>query len=295
MKIGYPCINLGIKCTASSTFRLASYSEERLIEAVRNNLGCLKRILAYNAMHGLMFFRISSDTVPFASHPVCTFDWAGHFRKELQSLGRFIKDNRMRISMHPDQFVLINALKYDVVERSIKELEYHCRVLDGIGLDRTAKVQIHVGGVYGNKGESITRFVECYTTLDKRVRRRLVIENDERLYSLRDCLAIHEKTGIPVLLDAFHHSILNNSKDLRQALTLAAQTWRRVDGVPMVDYSHQKEGHRTGTHTDSLDLARFRRFISETEGLNFDLMLEIKDKEKSALRALKILKKSSRP
>jgi len=294
MKIGYPCINLGIGCTANSTFRLASYSEERLTGAVRNNLNCLTRILAYNDRHGLMFFRMSSDMVPFASHPVCGFDWAVHFSRQLHSIGRFIRDKGMRISMHPDQFVLINARKDDVVERSIKELEYHCILLDGIGLNRTAKVQIHVGGVYGDKAESITRFAECYSTLNDRVRRRLVIENDERLYSLRDCLAVHERTGIPVLFDAFHHSILNNGEHLREAMELSAQTWGRQDGVPMVDYSHQKKGHRSGTHSGSLDLTQFRRFVSATGGLDFDLMLEIKDKQKSALRALRILKAAGR-
>jgi UV DNA damage endonuclease len=294
MKIGYPCINQGMGCTANSTFRLASYSEERLTGAVGNNLNCLTRILAYNDRYGLMFFRISSDTVPFASHPVCTFDWAVHFKKELRSIGRFIKDKRMRVSMHPDQFVLINAIKDDVVERSIKELEYHCALLDGIGLDRTAKVQIHVGGVYGDKGQSIKRFVECYKALDDRVRGRLVIENDDRLYSLRDCLTVHERTGIPVLFDAFHHSILNHGEHLREAIELSAQTWGRQDGVPMVDYSHQKKGHRSGAHSDSLDLTRFRRFVSATEGLDFDLMLEIKDKETSALRALRTLKSAGR-
>ncbi|MGB5924349.1 MAG: UV DNA damage repair endonuclease UvsE, partial [Syntrophobacteria bacterium] len=124
MKIGYPCINRGIGCTANSTFRLASYSEERLIQKVENNLDCLFQILQYNVQNGFYFFRISSDLVPFASHPVCTFDWASHFRGQFRKVGEFIRKHDIRISMHPDQFVVINSLKDDVVERSVWELEY---------------------------------------------------------------------------------------------------------------------------------------------------------------------------
>ena len=289
MKLGYPCINRGIGCTANSTFRLASYSEERLILTVQNNLECLSRILRYNAEKGFLFFRISSDIVPFASHPVCTFDWAGYFQQQFKDIGSFITEQSMRISMHPDQFVLINALKEDVVQRSVEELEYHCTVLDEMGLDSTAKIQIHVGGVYGDKGKATARFVERYQSLKEPLRRRLVIENDDRLFSLKDCLVVHENAGIPVLFDAFHHDCLNNGETVRQGLELAAATWRPEHGVPMVDYSNQERGHRLGTHAMAIDRSQFERFLVETRGLDFDIMLEIKDKEKSALKALEIL------
>ena len=290
MRLGYPCINREIGCTANSTFRLASYSEERLIHAVQNNLDCLGTILNYNVQQGLMFFRISSDVIPFASHPVCTFDWHGHFSSRLKSIGRFIKKYNIRISMHPDQFVLINALKDDVVERSVKELDYHCTLLDKMGLDSTAKIQIHVGGVYGDKASAMDRFIERYNSLSKSLKRRLVIENDHRLYSLKDCLSVHQKIGIPIIFDVFHHQCLCNGETLRQGLELAASAWKEADGIPMVDYSSQQRGQRPGSHAKSIDLQLFQKFLYETKGLDFDLMLEIKDKEESALKALKVVK-----
>ena len=290
MRLGYPCINREIGCTANSTFRLASYSEERLIHAVQNNLDCLGTILNYNVQQGLMFFRISSDLVPFASHPVCTFDWVGHFGGLLRKVGDFIREYNIRISMHPDQFVLINALKDDVVERSVRELDYHCTVLDNMALDSTAKIQIHLGGVYGDKGSAMDRFIERYTSLSKALKSRLVIENDDRLYSLKDCLSVHQKTGIPILFDVFHHQCLNKGETLRQGLELAASTWKKADGIPMVDYSSQQRGQRPGSHAKSIDLQLFQKFLYETKGLDFDLMLEIKDKEESALKALKVVK-----
>jgi UV DNA damage endonuclease len=290
MKIGYPCINRGIGCTANSTFRLASYSVERLIQKVKNNLDCLFKILQHNVQNGFYFFRISSDLVPFASHPVCTFDWAGHFRGQFRKVGDFIREHNIRISMHPDQFVVINSPKDDVVERSVWELEYHSTVLDEMALDSTAKIQIHVGGVYGDKRSATNRFIERYSFLSKSLKSRLVIENDDRSYRLEDCLSVHEKIGIPILFDTFHHQCLNNGETLRQGLQLSGSTWKESDGIPMVDYSSQQRGQRPGSHAKTLNRASFKKFIHETKGVDFDIMLEIKDKETSAFKALKILR-----
>lgn len=289
MKIGYPCINRSIGCTANSTFRLASYSEKNMIDRVGKNLDCLEKILHYNVDNGLMFFRISSDLVPFASHPVCRFKWRDYFKKEFKRIGNYTKKNKIRISMHPDQFVLINTPHKDVLERSKKELEYHCNVLDAMGLDSTAKVQIHVGGVYGERGKAIDRFVERYRKLPKLIRKRLAVENDDRLFNLEDCLGINNRTGIPVIFDSFHHECFNKGESFRQAVKAAQKTWKKKDGILMVDYSSQKKIARKGTHSYGIDMKHFRNFIKETKGLDFDMMLEIKDKEKSALKALKLL------
>jgi len=227
MKIGYPCINRSIGCTTNSTFRLRNYSKENLIEKLESNLNCLGKILEYNLKNNLLFFRISSDLIPFASHPICKFDWIDYFKEDFRKIGNFIKNNNMRISMHPDQFVLINSLKKDVTQRSIRELEYHCNVLDAMKLDDSAKVQIHIGGVYGNKKESIMRFIANYQRLPKMIKNRLAIENDERLYSLKDCLIISEKVDMPVILDTFHHRCHNNRETLREAIVQVQKRWQK--------------------------------------------------------------------
>lgn len=290
MKIGYPCINRSIGCTANSTFRLASYSDENLVSKVESNLKCLARILEYNIRNGLLFFRISSDIIPFASHPVCTFDWASYFKQEFRELGGVIRENDIRISMHPDQFVLINSLRRDVVEKSIMELDYHCRVLDAMKLNSSAKVQIHVGGVYASREKSAGRFIENYRLLPGAIRKRLVIENDDRSYGLQDCISLHKETGVPVVFDSFHHECLNNKERLIDAIRDAGETWQNADGILMTDYSSQEKGMRKGKHAESIDLGLFEKFMRETKEIDFDVMLEIKDKEKSALNALKLLK-----
>jgi UV DNA damage endonuclease len=294
MRIGYPCINRSIGCTASRTFRLVSYNEVRMRETIAGNLACLEKILAFNVHHGLLFFRITSDLVPFASHPVCTFPWQEEFAGELKTIGAYIRQHGFRISMHPDQFVLLNAMDERVLQRSIADLRYQVQVLDLMGLDPSAKVQVHVGGMYGDKQAAIERFLSQYDLLDTAIHERLVIENDERLYTISDCLAIHEQSGIPIIADAFHHSLLNNGESFLSLLTPVRNTWKGKDGVPMIDYSSQEPGKRFGAHATHIVEEDFRQFIKETLPADFDIMLEIKDKEKSALAALAIARDDPR-
>jgi UV DNA damage endonuclease len=294
MRIGYPCINRSIGCTSARTFRLASYTGERMRDTVNGNLACLEKILAYNIRHGLLFFRITSDLVPFASHPVCTFPWQVEFAELFEKTGHYLRQNGFRVSMHPDQFVLLNAQDTGVLRRSIADLRYQAQVLELMGLDSSAKVQVHAGGVYGDKPAAIDRFVKQYDLLDTVIQDRLVIENDERLYTLQDCLAIHERTGIPVIADAFHHSLLNNGERFLSLLGPVTKTWKAADGIPMVDYSSQEPGRRVGAHAGHIEAEDFRQFLKETRPLDFDLMLEIKDKEKSALEALALARDDPR-
>ena len=229
MKIGYPCINRSIGCSSGRTFRLASYSDERLITTVRENLRCLDAILRFNLASDLLFFRITSDLVPFGSHPVCTAPWEEIFAGEFMALGRFITDHGMRISMHPDQFVIINAKDPEIIGRSVAELRYHARVLDALHLDATAKIQIHVGGVYGDKEAAMERFCREYAHLDESILRRLVVENDDSRYTLADCLRIHDETGIPVLFDFFHHTVNPSGEGVAEAVERSGATWRSSD------------------------------------------------------------------
>jgi UV DNA damage endonuclease len=288
MRIGYPCINRTIDCTTNSTFRLKSYSETRLKQTVKNNLDCLRRILKFNLEHRLFFFRISSDLVPFASHPINRFNWQKYFQEEFEEIGEVIIKNRMRISMHPDQFTLINSIKNEIFERSKNELKYHAQILDLMKLDTSAKIQIHVGGVYADKEKSMERFLTRFNELDDSTIRRLVIENDDKLYDLNDCLKINGQIQIPVLFDVFHHQ-LNNSgnQKIEDSFRFTAKTWsEKRDGIPMVDYSSQEPNGLPRKHSETINIDDFRLFLKLTNPFDFDVMLEIKDKEKSAIKAI---------
>lgn len=294
MRIGYPCINLSLGCRPSRTFRLANLSWKRLRETLSGNLACLEEIVRWNAERGLLFLRITSDLVPLASHPENRFPWDEEFALDFARIGALMRSFGMRISMHPGQYTLLNSPRPKVGKAAVDDLLYHARVLDLLGLDQTAKIQIHVGGVYGNKKKAMERFVRAYEALPEGVKRRLVLENNERFYTLSDVLVLHRKTGIPVVFDFFHHELNPDGKTLAEALECQKETWGPEDGLPIVDYSSPLSGGRAGSHAHALDEERFRRFLEDSRPHDFDLMLEVKDKERSALKALELARDDPR-
>jgi len=290
MRIGYPCTNRTLGCRGSRTLRLASFSLERLDEIVSSNLRCLETMLHFNAEHDIRFFRISSDLIPFASHPEIEPPWRHLYARALADAGALIEHEGIRIDMHPGQYTVLNSPDEKVVKNAVRDLAYHVGVLDEMGLDQTAKVQIHLGGVYGDRDASVARFIARAKLLPETIRRRLVIENDERSFGLVDCLRVADGARLPVLLDVYHHRLKNDGESLADALAAAAETWSTADGIAIVDYSSPLPGGRFGQHAETLDDEHFRLFHEATSGADVDVMLEIKDKELSALRAVKILR-----
>lgn len=194
--------------------------------------------------------------------------------------------------MHPDQFVVINSPRADIVERRIGEFVYHLKLMENLGTGKDAKIQIHISGAYGNKKLAIERFARNFEKLPQALRERLVIENDKRIFNLNDFWDLSNKIGIPVVADYFHFKIHDLGEEFSEILKLVIKTWRKEDGNPIVDYSSSGTNKTKGAHAHSIDLEDFSRFIQQLINLNtnFDVMLKIKNKEKSALKAISFLK-----
>lgn len=286
IRIGYPCMNNSIGCTSASTFRLSSWSEKRFKETIMQNLDCLEKILQWNIEHSIYFFRITSDLVPFASHTVCEVDWQAFFSDRFARIGELVRRYDMRVSMHPGQYTVLNSNRADVVERSILELEYHTDVLDLMNQGPDAKFVLHVGGVYGNKERAKERFVKVYQGLSSKITKRLIIENDERSYTVEDCVSLHDEIAVPVVLDNLHHEANGNGEKLDEAFEMVRNTWSRSDGIPIVHYSSRTQDGRLGKHAKSIQTQDFQSFLHALGEYSFDLMLEVKDKEISALKAI---------
>ncbi len=126
------------------------------------------------------------------------------------------------------------------------------------------------------------------------MRRRLVIENDDRNFTADDCLAIHRETDIPVLFDVYHHALHQTGRAFSDTLCDVLMTWQPSDDLPMIDYSSYSRHERTIRHMQSLDRSDFQSFLVMTQPYDFDIMLEIKDKETSALQAVEIAEQDRR-
>lgn len=284
IRLGYACINTTLPST-NKTCRVANATPDRVIELARQNLIALAEILRWNDAKGIRLFRVSSDIIPLASHPAVTAPWREILRLELEQAGRLARQYGVRLSMHPGQYTVLNSPRPEVVEASLAELEYHARFLTALGMDHTAKLVLHLGGVYGDKLSAMARFAENFARLSEDARRRLVLENDERSYTVNDALTLSARIGAPVVFDVFHHRY-NPSLEglpLRAIIDRAAETWGSADGPPKLHYSDPWPGKPPGSHSQSVDVDAFGAFLAQIRDRNIDVMLEVKDKEQSVL------------
>ncbi|EKE02859.1 MAG: putative UV endonuclease [uncultured bacterium] len=296
-RIGYACINTSIAATTNRTCKLANCTPEKLRELIHSNLSGLKQVIEWNYMHNIFLYRISSVIIPFASHPVNTVPWWEENKAQFNEIGRLIKKYHIRVSMHPGQFVNINSPNPEVVRLSINDLEWHAKFLDSLGCDSTCRLIIHVGGVYGDKASAMIRFIEAYNDIPENIRARLSLENDDKSYNVWDVLNISDQTGIPVVFDVLHHQINNTNQpaddDIRAIMEKCFATWNEKTDIPKIHYSSQKVGAKSGSHADSINMDDFIEFYFRFRDMDFDIMFETKDKERSVIEAFKRLQAES--
>jgi UV DNA damage endonuclease len=290
IRIGYACVNTRLPAP-NRTCRLKNATPANLTALAAENIARLRPIFEWNLLHRIGVFRISSDIIPFASHPANRIPWWNLFARELSSLGSFIRAHGMRVSMHPGQFTVLNSPHRKVVENSVRELAYHARFLDALDLNESHKIVVHLGGIYGDKRSSLERFMAVHRQLSAAVRARLVIENDERCYSIADALAASKAIRSPVVFDLFHHRWNPSLRErpLPAIVKITGRTWRGRDGRPKLHYSDQWPGMPPGSHSRTIRTAGFLQFYDTISDLDLDIMFEVKDKERSVLKVARAL------
>lgn len=203
-------------------------------------------------------FRIMSPLFPRMTHPEVGYALsdlpdAAAIAQLLSEIRDFARQHAIRLSFHPDQFVVLSSPHPNVVENSIRELEYQASLAEAVGAD---VINIHAGGVYGDKQQALQRFVEAFGHLSDSVRSRLTVENDDVSYTVQNLLPLCRQLAIPLVYDVHHHRCNPDGLSVAKATDLAAETWQSLGREQYCHLSSPRAGWQNGDpkpHADYID------------------------------------------
>jgi|TARA_B100002019_G_scaffold222997_1_gene195866 UV DNA damage endonuclease len=301
MDIGYACINMQL------SYPQKYGGKEKGVEPITTNRSMIKRtfetkgldyaseltlancidlnkIIDWNILNGYNFFRMTSNLVPWKSE----YDWddlkdIDEIKIWLHSAGTKVKTHGLRITSHPGPFNVLTSPHEHVVDNCVVDLTIHGDVFDMMGLSRTPynKINIHVGGAYGDKPKSMERFCKNFEKLPKCVSDRLTLENDDKqsMYSVKELYnGIHNIIGVPIVFDYHHHRFCDGGLGEQEALELAISTWPK--GIkPVVHYSESRSKERLDEKIKPQAHSDYVLEKINTYGHDVDIMIEAKHKE----------------
>lgn len=275
-----------------------------LADIVRSNTAALRdAVEACHAM-GIGAFRMNSQIAPLATHPASGYALAdldgadardadgaalpGEPLPTLADAFRAAGDRAralgIRLSFHPDQFVVLNSEREDVVRSSVEELEMQAGLARLVGAD---VICLHAGGATGGVPAAIERLERGIDRLSADARARLAIENDDRSFAPRDLAPMCARTGVPMIYDAHHHRCHGDGLSVDDATALAVATWGARE--PYFHLSSPRDGwdaRNPRPHGDYVDPADFP---DAWRPLRLTVDIEAKDKERAVLKLMEDL------
>jgi UV DNA damage endonuclease len=288
IRFGYVANALGLwDASPSKSLTFARFTKlpkqermEKLKAVAAENLHHTKRILYYNIAHEIELYRLSSSLVPLATHPEVMWDFVTPFKKEWTELGKIMKQNNMRTSFHPNQFTLFTSPREEVTTNAIKDMEFHYAMLEAMGVVNQSVINIHIGGAYGDKEETLKRFHKNIIGLPTSIKKITTLENDDKTYNVEETLLACEKEGMAMVLD-YHHYMANSGEvKLPDYLPRIFNTWENSKLVPKVHLSSPKSDSAFRSHADFVSIEFVLPFLKMAKELNqnFDIMIEAKQK-----------------
>lgn len=301
IRLGYVAIALNLgKVTSSSTLTYSRYSKldekeklEKLKSITYSNLGALEKILNYNIDNGIHFYRITSNLIPLATHPNVLWDYKRYFKEDFKYIGKIIRNSNMRVDLHPDQFNVINSLREDVVKSTLVNLNTAVDIFELINYDE-GKLVLHVGSAQGGKEKSIGRFINNFNTFPDRVKRRIILENDDKIFTAKEVLEICKTLKIPMVLDIHHHNCNNEGENIEEYIEDIFKTWSNENLPPKIHFSSPREFENDKKHSDFINSEDFISFLDKIKNkvnIDFDVMIEAKKKDQALFELADNLKK----
>ncbi|WDV47838.1 UV DNA damage repair endonuclease UvsE [Clostridiaceae bacterium M8S5] len=306
VRLGYVALPLDIDdCSPSRTITYTNYTkipnedirQDKILSLTKANLENTIRILKHNITKDISIYRITSKLVPLVTHDnVTRWNYIGKFKHYYDQIANIIESNNLRISSHPDIFNVLNSPNENVIYSSLDTLIYQNIILDAFRVTPVnGKLVMHIGGSYGNKNKSIKRFITNFARIPDRIKSRIIVENDDKIYNIKDTLYVAKSLGIPMVLDVHHHWCNNDGLRLSDFLFDIFSTWNNEVLSPKIHVSSPKSDKEFRSHADYINFESFNNFIkiAKTTDMDFDVMIEAKKKNLALYKLMEDIKKST--
>lgn len=296
IRLGYVALSKALDVTSSSTITYTNYvnknyTVDKLLKITNSNLDSLKEIMIYNTRNNYHFYRLTSKLVPLATHNKVTFDYIKPLINKYKEIGKIIKKNNVRVDTHPDQYAVLNSMDKKIVKNTMEILEYHYKILKALGINKPIII-LHVGSMAGGKKASITRFINNFNKLPNHIQRCIAVENDDKVYNVKDVLELCNKLNLPMVLDYHHFMCNNDGENIEEYLPKILNTWKNIN--PKFHFSSPKSKLKKEfrSHHDYINSDDFIKFIELLKPYNkdIDIMLEAKAKDDALSRLVRELK-----
>ncbi len=256
--------------------RLQRY--QKISQLCLRNAQSLLQAIEYCGKNHISCFRINSQILPLKTHPDLQYSVdslvdAREIRKTFDLCKEKARALNVRLTFHPDQFILLSSPNLLITKKSIEELDYQAQVSEWVGAD---VINIHAGGVYGDKKSALERVARALTKLNQRIRSRLTFENDDRSYTPADLIPFCKKHAVAFVYDVHHHRCLPDHLTVEQATAIALKTW---DREPLFHISSPKENWTSSNPRWHHDYININDFPESWRSLNITVEVEAKAKE----------------
>lgn len=291
-RFGYACLNvtLGPKMGGFRSMIKRTWQQKGLPYAsslMMDNVKILAGIINWNVKNDIQVYRMTSTLAPWCSE--YEFEQLPDWKKisgALEKIGNFALANNQRLSFHPGQFNCLGSPKDNVINNCIKDLRSHGEIMDAMNLPRThqSKINIHIGGTYGDKQAAMDRWCKNFEKLPESVKSRLTIENDDKAtgFSVIDLHKVWQRLGTPIVFDYHHHTFCTGDLSIEDALKLAASTW--PTGIKPVTHYSESAADREGKSVTRTAHSAFVTGPINDYGIDIDCVIEAKAKELAVLQ-----------
>lgn len=263
----------------------------KLSDICLHNTRSLRQALEFAVQKGIGAFRITTPLFPRYTHPEVGYQLEqlpdrATISLEFTDIRAFRQTHDIRLSFHPDQFNVLSTPRPEVFENTMRELEYQAMLAD---LTDAEVINLHAGGVYGNKGEALLRLQRRIEVLPEPIFSRLTLENDDNAFTPKDLLPVCEGLGLPMVYDVHHHRCLPDGLPVDEVTDRVVRLWQSLGREPYFHLSSPKNGWGKGSpkpHADYIDPADFPDcWLDRTATVD----VEAKAKELAVLRLMEDL------